>query len=83
MYLTYLMQGTQYVSLSRLLLLHFITASPTYLYLHNSYNRFHFISFNFISFSFQFHFQLLRAHRDLSFSFSFPFLTNLIEKVGR
>lgn len=57
MYPTYLMQGTQYASLSRLLLLystltlldHFITYLPTYITLITliSYNRFHFISLHF------------------------------------
>lgn len=81
MYPPYLMQGTQYVSLSRLLLggtlLHFVTSSlhhlPTYLY--NSYNRFLFFSFHFI-----FIFNSSGHIATSLFPFPLPFLTNLIEK---
>lgn len=81
------MQGTQYVSLSHshctliCTLLHSYSTSslhhlPTYKTLITAFISFPFISFSLISS----HFQLLRAHRDLSFSF--PFL-KLDRKVGR
>lgn len=69
MYPTYLMQGTQYASYSRLLPL-----LPTLLHSYSTSSLHHLPTYItlitvFISFHFLFLFQLLRAHRDLSFPF--------------